>query len=73
MVSVYKISTSTLEAYTDQLRSNIGKQSVGHSAPEAEEDRKMIIVDLAQQVMTHRTIGVFPVTETNAIMLGVTT
>ena len=74
MVSVvYKVSTSTLETYTNQLRSNISKQSVGHGAPKAEEDRKMIIMDLAQQVMTHRTIRVLPVTETDAIMLGVTT
>lgn len=54
--------------HADELRADVREQSVCEGAPEAEEDREVLVVHLALQVSTHWAVGVIPVTEPDAVM-----
>ena len=59
--------------HTDQLGANVGEQRVGERAPETEENRQVVVVDLVLKVLAHGAVGMVPIPEAKTVMLGVTT
>lgn len=58
---------------TNKFSSNVCKQCICQSSPETKEDGGGFVLDLVEEIMTHRTIGRSPVAESNPVVLWVTT
>ena len=57
--------------HTNQLRTDVRKQRVGQCRPEAQENRQVVVVHLTVEVRAHGPIWVVPITEPEAVVLGV--
>ena len=63
---------SLADCHTNQFRSDVCEEGVGQGAPEAKEDREVVVVDLCEEIRSHRSVWVLPVAEAIAIVVWIT-
>ena len=60
------------DGHTNKLGTDEGEQSIDEGAPETQERGELLVVDLGLDIRTHGPMWGFPVAETDAVVLRVT-